>query len=133
MFVKHGAHLRSDLNIAHLSIPQRTRLTALVKKYYRVFSKAGVVTPVKDYVCDIDTGAAKPICCRNPSFGPLETPVMERAIARLLKLGHIRPIIDSQWLSKPLLAPKPHQKNIILIDNFVWRFCVNYVPLNSVT
>ena len=131
--VKHAKHLQSDLNIAHLTLIQRERLTSLIKKYYRVFSKAGVVTPVKDYVCDIDTGSARPICCRNPTFGPLETPVMEHAMAKLLDLGHIRQIIDGQWLSKPLLAPKPHQENVTSIDNFVWRFCVNYAPLNTVT
>ena len=61
--VKHLDHLTSDLNIAHLSITHRERLTSLVNKYYRVFSKAGVITPVKDYVCDIDTGSTIPICC----------------------------------------------------------------------
>ena len=43
------------------------------------------------------------------------------------------PIHDGQWLSKPLLAAKPHQENVTDIENFVWRFCVNYIPLNSVT
>jgi hypothetical protein len=32
-----------------------------------------------------------------------------------------------------LLAAKPHQEHISNIDEFVWRFCVNYIPLNQVT
>jgi hypothetical protein len=28
---------------------------------------------------------------------------------------------------------KPHQEHVHHINEFVWRFCVNYVPLNSVT
>jgi hypothetical protein len=31
------------------------------------------------------------------------------------------------------LAPKPHQEHIKTIDDFVWRFCINYIPLNGVT
>jgi hypothetical protein len=32
-----------------------------------------------------------------------------------------------------VLAPKPHQENVEDIADFVWRFCVNYRPLNQVT
>ena len=58
---------------------------------------------------------------------------MKKCISKLLKLGHIRQIHDGQWLFKALLAPKPHQEHVRNIDDFVWRFCVNYIPLNSVT
>jgi hypothetical protein len=34
---------------------------------------------------------------------------------------------------KALLAAKPHQEHIRCIDEFVWCFCVNFIPLNSVT
>jgi hypothetical protein len=45
----------------------------------------------------------------------------------------IRQINDGQWLFKALLAPKPHQEHIYNIDDFVWRFYVNYIPLNAIT
>jgi hypothetical protein len=51
----------------------------------------------------------------------------------LAKVGHIRQITDGGWLFKALLATKPHQEHVCCIDDFVWRFCVNYIPLNSVT
>jgi hypothetical protein len=51
----------------------------------------------------------------------------------LAKVGHIGQITDGSWLFKALLAPKPHQEHVRNIDNFVWCFCVNYVPLNGVT
>ena len=130
---KHGAILQAELDVSHLEPFQQNILVAVIKKYWRVFSKEGVTVPVKDYECEIDTGNAKPIACRNPNFGPLETPIMKRAIAKLLELGHIEQISGGSWLSKPLLAPKPHQENITNIDDFVWRFCVNYIALNSVT
>jgi hypothetical protein len=28
---------------------------------------------------------------------------------------------------------KPHQEHVRCIDDFVWHFCVNYMPLNAVT
>ena len=98
-----------------------------------MFCKEGVTTPVKDYECEIDTGDSKSIRCKNLRFGRLETSLIKKAIAKLVDLGHVIPIHDGQWLSKPLLAAKPHQENITDIENFVWRFCVNYIPLNSVT
>jgi hypothetical protein len=30
------------------------------------------------------------------------------------------------WLSKAVLALKPHQEHVTDIANFVWWFCVNY-------
>ena len=40
---------------------------------------------------------------------------------------------DGVWGSMILLAPKPHQEGINNIDNFVWRLCVSYRSLNTVT
>jgi hypothetical protein len=59
---------------------------------------------------------------------------MRKCIAALAKvLGQIIQIHDGRWLFKALLAAKPHQEHISNIDEFVWRFCVNYIPLNQVT
>jgi hypothetical protein len=58
---------------------------------------------------------------------------MRDAIAALAKVGQIRQITNGCWLFKVLLTPKPHQEHIRHIDKFVWRFCINYIPLNSVT
>ncbi len=58
---------------------------------------------------------------------------MLKSIATLEKIGQIHQIHDGQWLFRALLAPKPHQEHIRNIEDFVWRFCVNYIPLNQVT
>jgi hypothetical protein len=58
---------------------------------------------------------------------------MQRCISALAKVGHIHHITDGSWLFKALLAPKPLQEHVQNIDNFVWRFCMNYTPLNCVT
>ncbi len=58
---------------------------------------------------------------------------MQKAILAQKKVGHIRQMHDGLWLFKAVLAAKPHQEHVLNINDFVWRFCVNYVPLNSVT
>jgi len=63
----------------------------------------------------------------------METKIMRKCIEALAKVGHIHQITDGSWLFKAVLAPKPHQEHIAHIDDFVWRFCVNYTPLNDVT
>jgi hypothetical protein len=81
----------------------------------------------------MDTGSAPQIAVKGINYGPHETPIMRKCIATLKKLGHIYQIRDGAWLFKALLDPKPHQEHICLIEDFVWRFCVNYIPLNAIT
>jgi hypothetical protein len=58
---------------------------------------------------------------------------MCKCIASLKKVGHIQQIHSRDWLFKALLAPKPHQNHVSNIEDFVWQFYVNYIPLNAVT
>ena len=58
---------------------------------------------------------------------------MRNAVAALEKVGHICQMHDGCWLFKCVLAAKPHQEHVCNIADFVWRFCVNYVPLNLAT
>ncbi len=130
---KHSKQMRCNLNLSHLEPHVRDQVYDLVKKYWPVFDKNGVFVPVKNYECVIDTGDSPPIAVKKILYGPKETPIMQKAIAALKKVGQIHQITDGRWLFKALLAPKPHQEHVQNIDNFVWCFCVNYIPLNSVT
>ena len=58
---------------------------------------------------------------------------MRSAIAALEKVGQIRQNTDGCWSFKALLAANPHQEHIQNIDKFVWCWCVNCIPLSSVT
>ncbi len=58
---------------------------------------------------------------------------MCNCIAALKKVGRIQQITDGSWLFMALLAAKSHQEHVRSIDEFVWRFCVNYIPLNAIT
>ena len=130
---KHAAVLDQYLDLSHLDEDIQRDLRSLIIKYWAVFDESTVFVPVKNYECVIDTGDARPIAVKKIHYGHLETPIMRQCIAALEKVGHIRQIHDGSWLFKALLAPKPHQEHIYNIADFVWRFCVNYIPLNMVT
>ena len=129
----HGDLLRSQLDLSHLLPEDAEALLNVIKEYWCVFDERGTFTPVRNYQCIIDTGTAAPIAVKKILYGPREIPIMRKSIAALEKVGHIRQIHDGRWLFKALLAPKPHQEHVCNIDDFVWRFCVNYIPLNQVT
>jgi hypothetical protein len=129
----NGERLHQLLNLSHLDDALQDRIYALVQKYWSVFDDRGVWVPVKNYECVIDTGDASPIAVKNIRYGPNELPILWKAIAGLEQVGHIRQINDGRWLFKCVLAAKPHQEHARDINEFVWRFCVNYQPLNSVT
>ena len=73
----HGTILRAELDVSHLIKPRQTVLTNLIKKYWCVFSREGVTTPVKDYECEINTVDTKPFALSLkrplPSSSPLGT------------------------------------------------------------
>jgi hypothetical protein len=129
----HGERLCTQLNLSHLHPLVQPKVTALVKKYWSMFDERGVWVLVWNYECIIDTGAAHPIAIKKIQYGPKELLIMRKAISDLEKVGHICQMHDGCWLFKAVLATKPHQEHVLNINNFVWRFCVNYVPLNSVT
>jgi hypothetical protein len=130
----HGKQFREEFKPSPLlSAEENAELAALIKEYWCVFDTTGLFIPVRDYECVIDTGSAAPIAVKNINYGPREAPIMREQISKLEKLGHISQIHDGRWLFKALLAPKPHQEHICDILKFKWRFCVNYIPLNSIT
>jgi hypothetical protein len=55
-----------------------------------VFNEAGVRIPIQGYEMVIDTGRKhKPINVRKPHYGMHESPIMQKTIDKLLKLGFI--------------------------------------------
>ncbi len=131
----HGKRLKNelDLSLSHLSPKQGVWLAALIKQYWCVFDDRGTFVPVRHYRCILDTGSIAPIDVKKIHYGPQEIPIMHCSIAALEKVGQISQIHVAQWLFKALLAPKPHQEHISDITDFVWQFCMNYIPLNQVT
>ena len=75
---------------------------------------------------------SKLVCCRQSPYGIHEREIMNT---------HIQILINYDWIceceipleSLIILAPKPHQEGCTDINDFCWRLCVSYCPLNSAT
>ena len=123
-----------DLNLgSHLTPFMRDEIVRIVTKYWDCFCKRGAQRTILDYEFAVDTGAAKPVCCKNPSYGHYESKIIMTQVEQLLDNDWITECKQGSWGSMIVLAPKPHQETVTDIQDFVWRMCVSYRKLNSVT
>jgi hypothetical protein len=130
---KHQAKFDQVITIQdHIPPDIRSKLTAIIQDNWDCFAAEGVHRPVLGVEFHIDTGGAQPVCCKQPSYGVHEGPIMQKSIDALLSTEWIRKC-GGPWGSKGILAGKPHQEEIWNIEDYIWRFCVNYRPLNAVT
>ena len=127
----HRTRLWQGLNLTHINPPMREGIYKLLKQYWSMFEDKDLLIPIKDYKFSLDTGSAPPICIKNIHYSPQKILILHKCISSLAKLGHICQIHGSEWMFKALLAPKPHQEHVHHIDIFVWRFCINYIPLTT--
>jgi hypothetical protein len=111
------AYLEKHLKIGPSVPPEiKIRIIALVKKIWCCFYEENVKIPITGYECVIDTGSAIPTITKNIRYGIHKTPVMRLAIDTLLANDQICVDVDSAWLSKAVLAPKPHQEHVTNIS-----------------
>jgi len=94
----------------------RNRVVDLVKEFWCVFREDGVPIPIKGYEMVIDTGRHPPCKCRNSNYGPHETAIINKQLQSLEANGFIEPDTDSPFMSRIVLAPKPHQHSVSDID-----------------
>ena len=107
-------------------------ITDLIIKYWDCFCEEGARRTIFDYEFAIDTGNSKPVCCRKQPYGPHESQIIMKHIHALLANDWIEQC-GGPWGSRIVLAAKPHQEHVDDIKEFVWRMCVSYRKLNSVT
>jgi hypothetical protein len=110
----------------------QTLLISTIHEFWDCFYEGGVVRPILGFDFRIDTGSSAPVCCRQPRYGIFESKIILDQVNTLLNNGWIEQC-GGAWGSPLVLAPKPHQETITNIDDFVWRMCVSYRKLNSVT
>jgi hypothetical protein len=116
-----------------LSFDTKNHILSFVKEFWDVFNEAGVRIPVQGYEMVIDTGNYIPIAVRKPHYGMHESPIMQKTIDKLLELGFIEQESTSPWGFTITLSPKPHQESVVDINDYIWRFCTNYIRLNMIT
>ncbi|MGH7974524.1 MAG: hypothetical protein ACREBR_03270 [bacterium] len=107
-------------------------LLAIIKNYWDCFYEEGARRPILGFEFCIDTGSAQPVSIRQPKYGPQESRIIMSQIESLLHNGWIKECAGP-WASSIVLAAKPHQEHITDINKFVWRMCVSYRKLNSIT
>ncbi len=130
---RHGDNFWKELDLTHFDTAVCKHIYQLIQKYWSMFNNKGQFIPVKDYKCFINTGSTHPICIKNINYGPQETPTMQKCIPSLEKLSHICQTHRGKWFFKAPLAPKPNQEHVRHIYDFVWCFCVTFIPLNQIT
>ena len=129
----HTSELDAGLRISDkATLAVRTQVRELIIKFWDCFCEEGARRPILGYEFAIDTGDSKPVCCRKPNYGPYESEIIMKSIMSLLKNDWIEECFGP-WGSSIVLAAKPHQEHVIDIKDFVWRMCVSYRKLNSVT
>jgi hypothetical protein len=106
---KHEAKMRKDMDLSHLPPALQEKLYSISREHCSVFNEKGVF-----YV------PAKPRSCKN-------------VLQHSPKLATSNRSRMGAGFSRRCLRQKPHQEQIKNIDDFVWHFCVNYIPLNNVT
>ena len=78
----------------------------------------GTHRSILGYEFGIDTGGAKPVCCRKPSYGPHESKIIMAQVEQLKNNNWIRKC-EGPWGSMVVLAQKPHQEHITDIKEFL--------------
>ena len=91
----------------------------------------GLRKPIRGFLFHVDTGTAKPVCCKPPRYGKYEEEIILR-LCQALKDNDMVVHDDGPWGALIVLAAKPGQENVAWWD-FIWRLCVSYRPLNRIT
>ena len=104
----------------------------IIMRRWDCFYEAGARHPILGFEFSIDTGGATPTCCAKPHYGPHESKIIMTNINSLIFNDWIEEC-GGPWGSLIVLAPKPHQEHIDDIHDFIWRMCVSYRKLNTVT
>ena len=123
-----------DRNIRWHDCPQEYHpaFTQLIQEHWDIFAEEGLRHPVRGFVCRIDTGDVKPVCCKPPRYGPHESKVMMKLVNGLLDNGLVEPD-EGPWGSPIVLATKAQHRDHTPWWMYEWRLCVSYRSLNRVT
>jgi hypothetical protein len=103
-------------------------LIALLKKYHKTFAweytdMQGIHPKTCTHHIYTDDNI-RPLRQPQRRMNPILKEVVKEELQKLLKVGFIYPITDSQWVSPLVVVPKKNGK---------WRICVDYRELNKAT
>ena len=111
----------------------RYSFLSVVKSNSDLFCERGVSRPVLNFEFGIDTKDLPSMRYPQPNNVFHEHKIANHQIAALKFRGLIADFEEGVWISLLLLAIKYHQEKCADISAFVWKLCVSYRPLNSIT
>ena len=53
-------------------------MTPIIREYWDVFAEEGLRNPILGFQLVVDTGVAKPVCCKLPRYGMHEGPAIKK-------------------------------------------------------
>ena len=101
-----------------MDITVRNAILGVIMQNWDTFDEQGVSRPVLGYELCIDTGVSLLVCCQLPRYGIHESKVMTDQIEALNNNKWIRDC-KGVWGSMILLAPKPHQEDVVNMKDVV--------------
>eukprot|EP00978_Attheya_sp_CCMP212_P026084 scaffold85103_cov48-Attheya_sp.AAC.3 len=131
--VADAAELSKHIQMGEsISTTTCSRVLSVIQTYWDCFCEDGARRPILGYEFSIDTGGSPPVCCSKVRYRPHESKIIVKQLDALLHNKWIREC-GGPWGSTIVLPPKPYQETINDIEAFVWRLCVSYHKLNTVT
>ena len=69
----------------------KSRIMWIVINYWDFFGKKGARCHILNYGFLIDTSTAKPVCCKNPGYGPYESKTI---------MEHVKILLGNDWIER---------------------------------
>ena len=69
----------------------KSTIVNLVKKYWDCFCKKQAKRHILNYKFSIDTGTAKPVCCKKPRYGPYSLKII---------MEHVKTLLGNDWIER---------------------------------
>jgi len=113
--------------------PVQVMIRKLVTMYWDCFAEMGIKRPILGFEFSIDTGKRMPVCCKKSRYGSHESRIILKQVKVLLAEGLIERCATGGWRSPIVLAPKPYQEHVNMVEDLIWRFCVSHRGLNRIT
>ena len=128
----HRKELQNNVRVQpDLDSQTFARVTNLIINYWGCFFKEGAQWPILEYGFNIDTGTAKPVCCRKPQYVPYESKTIMSQIEGLLQNEWIY-ACGWPWDRSIVLAENPRQEQVTNFENFIWNMWVSYRKLSDI-
>ena len=101
------------------------QLSSGQQRYFSLGSQQtcqGSERELAEHIIDVNKGS-KPVKQKLWRFAPDRKATIKKEITKLMAVGFIREIINSDWLANPVLVEKKNSKE--------WRMCIDYTDLNK--